>query len=64
MSYNKELIRIYLTDLEQLLSAAKVPVQMQEKTVAVLSFCLTGSQDWMGEYNGGTQSFNNSEIIL
>lgn len=29
-----------LTDLEQLLSAAEVPVQMQEKRVLALSVCL------------------------
>ena len=32
---------IYLTDLEQSLSAAGVPVQMQQKSVLTLSDCLT-----------------------
>lgn len=37
----KSTFSVYLTDLEQLLSAAKVPGQMQEKRVLTLSICLT-----------------------
>lgn len=47
--------RIYLTDLEQLLSAAKVSTTDARKRCPrafFLSHC--GSQDWMGEYRGKT----------
>lgn len=58
---------IYLTDLEQLLSAAKVPVQMQGKGVLVLSVCLivSAKTEWgttIGKKHG--ESFCNSEITL
>lgn len=45
----KNLECIYLTDLEQFLSAAKVPVQMQDKRVLTLSSCL-----WQSKLNGGS----------
>lgn len=45
----KNLERICLTDLEQFLSAAQVPVQMQEKRVLALSYCL-----WQPRLNAGS----------
>lgn len=57
---------MYLTDMEQLLSAAKVPVQIQEKGVLVLSVCLivVAKTEWgnLGKKHG--DSFCKSEITL
>lgn len=47
---------VYVTDVEQLLSAAKVSVQMQKKGVLVIFVSDWGSQDSMWECSGKHES--------